>query len=69
MLRVWQTNGKTVFRQENALDITKDSDGGLVISQAIYNKALDIVMIVTYEHNILTYKLEDLSLHKQVCCK
>lgn len=66
MLRVWQTNGKTVFRQENALDITKDSDGGLVISQAIYNKALDIVMIVTYEHNILTYKLEDLSLHKQL---
>ena len=63
VLKVWNaSNGRCVFKQ-----VGKDMKEEHGIVRATYCAALDTVNAVTFELNVLIYKLQDLTLQKQVC--
>lgn len=72
VLKVWDsTTGSCIHSKEGILSSSsqeeeeKGREQQIYAYQAFYNAAIDAISIVTSEHNVIIYKLEDFSLLKQ----
>ncbi|XP_076309508.1 LOW QUALITY PROTEIN: transducin beta-like protein 3 [Tachypleus tridentatus] len=67
-LQVWNAqSGQLVHKQESCLVASPGANlpEGSIITQATYNSKLNMISVVTYEHNIIFFCLDDFSLVKQ----
>ncbi|XP_022240688.1 transducin beta-like protein 3 isoform X2 [Limulus polyphemus] len=68
ILQVWNAqSGQLVHKQESCLVASSGANlpEGSLIMQATYNVKLNTISVVTYEHNIVFFRLDDFSLIKQ----
>lgn len=64
-LSVWNTNtSNKVYTQKTPVAVLHKEAEGIII-KALYIPSKDLIALVTYEHNILLYTLEDFKLKKQ----
>ncbi len=74
MLKVWNastsqcvyTKAPSGVDEEDAEEESDEQQQQRAIISATYHPGLDVLNVITAEKNILLYKLQDLSLHKQV---
>ncbi|GFT01489.1 transducin beta-like protein 3 [Nephila pilipes] len=68
VLRVWSSlSGKCVFEQtDSSIVLSEDSNyQGSLITQALYVSSLQAIAVVTFEHNIILYSLENFAIKNQ----
>ena len=65
IVKVWQMNdSKMIFKQESSLISKASEEGGLAITQMLYNDQLQQIALVSFDHNIIVHDLSTFT-----CCK
>jgi U3 small nucleolar RNA-associated protein 13 len=65
IVKVWQMNdSKMIYKQSSSLISKASEEGGLAITQMLYNEQLQQVALVSFDHNIIVHDLATFS-----CCK
>ena len=67
-LKVWDSvTAQCVYTLDLSADTSTDqSTTDQAVTSLTYNRTLGTISVVTYDHNILMYTLQDFSLYKQV---
>lgn len=64
---MWEVDsGKEVWRAPQPLLSLPDKDGVTLVNQMVYCKALESVVMTTYDHSILFAKTSSMKIWKQV---
>lgn len=67
MVKVWEMkSGNNVYEQENSLVSAAKEDGGLAVTHLLYNNVISSLAVVSIEHNIIIYDLNNFECKKQV---
>lgn len=67
IVKVWQMNdSKMLYKQEKSLISKADEEGGLAITQMLYNEQLQQVALVSFDHNIIVHDLSTFACAKQL---
>lgn len=65
VVKVWQMNdSKMMYKQDSSMISKASEEGGLAITQMLYNEQLQQIALVSFDHNIIVH---DLTTFK--CCK
>lgn len=65
VVKVWQMNdSKMVYKQDSSMISKASEEGGLAVTQMLYNEQLQQFALVSFDHNIIVH---DLTTFK--CCK
>lgn len=64
---MWEVDsGREVWRASQPLLSLPDKDGVTLVNQMVYSKALESVVMTTYDHSILFAKTSSMKIWKQV---
>ena len=66
---MWNSeSSRCVYKQQQALKATEGEPKEIIaaVTQAMYCPELDVIAVVTYDHNILLYAQQGFQLSKQV---
>nr|CAD7264084.1 unnamed protein product [Timema shepardi] len=67
VLRVWDAlSGREIYSQENSLVSKATEEGGLAITQLLFNEQECSFAIITVDHNIILHKLKTFTCQKQL---
>ncbi|CRL02562.1 CLUMA_CG015785, isoform A [Clunio marinus] len=65
IVKIWQINDSKMLHKQNMSLISKASEeGGLAITQMLFNQQLEQITLVSFDHNIIIHDLSTFS-----CCK
>lgn len=65
IVKVWQmNNSKMLYKQESSIISKASEEGGLAITQMLYNQHLQQIALVSFDHNIIVHELATFN-----CCK
>lgn len=64
-IKVWKMNdSKLLYKQESSIISKASEEGGLAITQMLYNEQLQQIALVSFDHNIIVHEIATFS-----CCK
>lgn len=64
-VKFWQMNdSKLLYKQESSIISKASEEGGLAITQMLYNKQLQQIALVSFDHNIIVHEIATFQ-----CCK
>nr|CAD7410391.1 unnamed protein product [Timema poppensis] len=67
VLRVWDAlSGREIYSQENSLVSKATEEGGLAITQLLFNEQECSFAVITVDHNIILHKLKTFTCQKQL---
>lgn len=67
IVKVWQMNdSKLLFKQKSSLISKASEEGGLAITQMLFNEQLQQVALVSFDHNIIVHDLSTFACSKQL---
>ncbi|XP_062546513.1 transducin beta-like protein 3 [Armigeres subalbatus] len=67
LIKVWEmTETKIVFKQKNSLVTKSSEEGGLAITNLLFNKQTSKLAIISADHNIIIHDLETFECSKQL---
>lgn len=67
IVKIWQSNeSKLIFKQSNSLVSKSSEDGGLAITQMLFNQKLQQIAVVSADHNIIVHDLQTFKCQKQL---
>lgn len=67
IVKVWQLNdAKMLFKQDKSLISKASEEGGLAITQMLYNEQLRQIALVSFDHNIIVHDLTTFACSKQL---
>jgi U3 small nucleolar RNA-associated protein 13 len=67
VVRFWDVqNAKELYVQENSLISKAAEEGGLSITQILFNKTTSAITVASVDHNIIIYDLNTFQHKKQV---
>lgn len=67
IVKIWEMrSGRHVFTQENSVVSAAKEDGGLSVTQLIFNAAHKNFAVITADHNIIMHSLETFACVNQV---
>lgn len=65
IVKVWQMNdSKMLYKQDSSLISRASEEGGLAITQMLYNEQFQRIALVSFDHNIIVHDLSTFE-----CCK
>ncbi|KAL7295179.1 hypothetical protein TKK_0011486 [Trichogramma kaykai] len=68
VVKIWDMHlGKKVHQQTNSLIPPAQYEEGLAVTQLLYNKESNSILMVSTSHNIFTYTLDKFEIKKQLC--
>lgn len=67
IVKIWEmTKGRLIFTQENSLVTKAEEEGGLAITQLLFNSTTNQMAVITADHNILIHNLKTFFCSKQL---
>lgn len=64
-VKIWQINdSKLLYKQESSIISKASEEGGLAITQMLYNEQLQQIALVSFDHNIIVHEIATFK-----CCK
>ncbi|KAG5676857.1 hypothetical protein PVAND_006664 [Polypedilum vanderplanki] len=67
IVKIWQMNdSKILYKQESSVISRATEEGGLAITQMLFNQKLQQIALVSVDHNIIIYDFHNFSCSKQL---
>lgn len=67
IVKIWQANeAKILYKQSSSVISRASEEGGLAITQMLFNQQLQQITLVSYDHNIIVHDLSTFECSKQL---